>query len=106
LQAEASLVLRNILTLPNGGECGDPVFVVELTERAEAAGWDAVLLEDYICYQGDPSVPTCDVWATLGAMAAKTSRVRIGTSVTPLPRAAHGRSHAKRRPSISSRAGV
>jgi len=79
-------VLRNILTLPNGGECGDPVFVVELAERAEAAGWDAVLLEDYICYQGDPSVPTCDVWTTLGAMAVKTSRVRIGTSVTPLPR--------------------
>jgi alkanesulfonate monooxygenase SsuD/methylene tetrahydromethanopterin reductase-like flavin-dependent oxidoreductase (luciferase family) len=79
-------MLRNALNLPNGGECGDPVFLVELAERAEAAGWDALLLEDYICYQGDPQMPTCDVWTALAAIAVKTSRIRLGTSVTPLPR--------------------
>jgi alkanesulfonate monooxygenase SsuD/methylene tetrahydromethanopterin reductase-like flavin-dependent oxidoreductase (luciferase family) len=79
-------MLRNALNLPNGGECGDPRFVLELAELAEKAAWDAVLLEDYICYQGNPSTPTCDVWATLAAIAVKTSRIRIGTSVTPLPR--------------------
>src|SRR5947208_4230366 len=86
--AAASLVgmLRNALRLPNGGECVDPRFVLELAERAETAGWDALLLEDYICYQGNPSTPTCDVWATLAAIAVKTSRIRLGTSVTPLPR--------------------
>jgi alkanesulfonate monooxygenase SsuD/methylene tetrahydromethanopterin reductase-like flavin-dependent oxidoreductase (luciferase family) len=79
-------MLRNALNLPNGGECGDPRFVLELAELAEAAGWDAVLLEDYICYQGDPSVPTCDVWTALAAIAVQTSRIRLGTSVTPMPR--------------------
>jgi alkanesulfonate monooxygenase SsuD/methylene tetrahydromethanopterin reductase-like flavin-dependent oxidoreductase (luciferase family) len=79
-------MLRNALNLPNGGECGDPRFVLELAELAERAGWDAVLLEDYICYQGNPSTPTCDVWATLAAIAVKTTRIRLGTSVTPLPR--------------------
>jgi hypothetical protein len=28
------------LALPTGGECGNPRFLVELAQRAEAAGWD------------------------------------------------------------------
>lgn len=72
--------------LPTGGECGDPSFLVELAERGEAAGWDGVFLEDYVCYQGDPSVPTCNTWVALAAMAARTERVRLGTEVTPLAR--------------------
>jgi alkanesulfonate monooxygenase SsuD/methylene tetrahydromethanopterin reductase-like flavin-dependent oxidoreductase (luciferase family) len=78
--------LRYALSLPNGGECGDPRFLLELAERAEAAGWDALFLEDYISYQGDPRAPTCDVWTTLGAIAVRTQRMLLGTSVVPLPR--------------------
>jgi hypothetical protein len=78
--------LRYGLSLPNGGECGDPRFLLELAERAEAAGWDALFLEDYISYQGDPRAPTCDVWTTLGAIAVRTRRMLLGTSVVPLPR--------------------
>jgi hypothetical protein len=40
--------------LPTGGECGDPQFLVELAELAEASGWDGVLLEDYVVFQGNP----------------------------------------------------
>jgi alkanesulfonate monooxygenase SsuD/methylene tetrahydromethanopterin reductase-like flavin-dependent oxidoreductase (luciferase family) len=79
-------VLRYGLSVPNGGECGDPRFLVELAERAEAAGWDSFFLEDYVSYQGDPRAPTCDVWAALGAIAVRTKRMVLGTSVTPLPR--------------------
>jgi alkanesulfonate monooxygenase SsuD/methylene tetrahydromethanopterin reductase-like flavin-dependent oxidoreductase (luciferase family) len=79
-------MLRYGLSLPNGGECGDPRFVLELAERAEAAGWDGLFLEDYVSYQGDPHAPTCDVWTTLGAIAVRTTRIILGTSVTPLPR--------------------
>jgi len=78
--------LNHALSLPTGGECGDPRFLVELAEAAEAAGWDGVFLEDYICYQGDPSMPTCDSWAALAAIAVRTSRVLLATSVTPLAR--------------------
>ena len=79
-------MLRYGLSLPNGGECGDPRFVLELAERGEAAGWDGLFLEDYVTYQGDSRAPTCDVWTTLGAIAVRTRRLVLGTSVTPLPR--------------------
>jgi alkanesulfonate monooxygenase SsuD/methylene tetrahydromethanopterin reductase-like flavin-dependent oxidoreductase (luciferase family) len=74
------------LSLPTGGECGDPRFVVELAERAERAEWDGVFLEDYVCYQGDPAAPTCNTWIVLAAIAARTERIRLGTEVTPLAR--------------------
>jgi alkanesulfonate monooxygenase SsuD/methylene tetrahydromethanopterin reductase-like flavin-dependent oxidoreductase (luciferase family) len=73
------------LALPTGGECGDPGFLVGLAELAEQSGWDAVVLEDYIGYQGQVT-PTCDPWVALGAIAARTTRVRLATSVTPLAR--------------------
>lgn len=79
-------MLRFALSLPDGGECGDPRFLLELALRAEDAGWDGLFLEDYISYQGDPQVPTSDVWTTLGAIAVRTERMILATSVTPLPR--------------------
>lgn len=57
-----------------------------LAALAEEAGWDAVLVEDYIVYQGEAATPTFDPWVTMAAMAAATRRIRIGTCVTPLPR--------------------
>jgi alkanesulfonate monooxygenase SsuD/methylene tetrahydromethanopterin reductase-like flavin-dependent oxidoreductase (luciferase family) len=78
-------VVRYGLALPTGGECGDPRFLVALAELAEQSGWDAVLLEDYIGYQGQVT-PTSDPWVALGAIAVRTVRVRLATSVTPLGR--------------------
>lgn len=78
--------MKYALALPTGGECGDPRFLVELAERAEGAGWDGVFLEDYVWYQGDAGIPTCDVFAALTAIAARTSRIRLATCVTPLSR--------------------
>jgi alkanesulfonate monooxygenase SsuD/methylene tetrahydromethanopterin reductase-like flavin-dependent oxidoreductase (luciferase family) len=74
------------VALPTGGECGDPRFLVELGERAEAAGWDGVFLEDYVCYQGDPRVPTANTWIALAAIAVRTRTIRLATCVTPLAR--------------------
>jgi alkanesulfonate monooxygenase SsuD/methylene tetrahydromethanopterin reductase-like flavin-dependent oxidoreductase (luciferase family) len=78
--------MRFGLSLPDGGECGDPRFLVELAERAEAAGWDGLFLEDYVTYQGEPDEPTTNVWTALAAIALRTSRMRLATAVTPLPR--------------------
>src|SRR5579872_6746152 len=79
------------LSLPNGGECGDPRILAELAHRAEDAGWDGIFLEDYIQYINDdyhslPGAPTYDPWVALAATAMRTQRIRLGTSVTPLPR--------------------
>jgi alkanesulfonate monooxygenase SsuD/methylene tetrahydromethanopterin reductase-like flavin-dependent oxidoreductase (luciferase family) len=82
------------IALPTGGECGDPRFLVELARAAENAGWDGVFLEDYVWYQGDPTIPTCDPWAALTAMAVATERVRLGFEVVAL---------ARRRPWIVAR---
>jgi alkanesulfonate monooxygenase SsuD/methylene tetrahydromethanopterin reductase-like flavin-dependent oxidoreductase (luciferase family) len=74
------------VALPTGGACGDPTFLLELAVLAEQTGWDGVFLEDYICYQGDPSNPTCDTWAMLAAIAVRTQRVVLGTEVVALTR--------------------
>ena len=64
----------------------DPRGLAELARAVEDCGWDALFLEDYLVYQGDASEPTYDPWICLAAMAVATSRIRIGTTVTPLPR--------------------
>jgi alkanesulfonate monooxygenase SsuD/methylene tetrahydromethanopterin reductase-like flavin-dependent oxidoreductase (luciferase family) len=72
------------LTLPNGAV--DARTLVDFAALAEEAGWDGVFLEDYIVYQNRQDVPTHDPWAILAGMALRTERVRLGTTVTPLPR--------------------
>jgi alkanesulfonate monooxygenase SsuD/methylene tetrahydromethanopterin reductase-like flavin-dependent oxidoreductase (luciferase family) len=74
------------ITLPNGGDWGDAATLAELAQLAEASGWDGVFLEDYIVWQSHQDVPTYDPWVALAAMALRTQRVRLGTTVTPLAR--------------------
>jgi len=71
------------ITLGTGGEGREPAALAGLAALAESSGWDAFLLEDYLCYKG---LPTYDPWVCLAAIAAATTRIRIGTTVTPLPR--------------------
>jgi alkanesulfonate monooxygenase SsuD/methylene tetrahydromethanopterin reductase-like flavin-dependent oxidoreductase (luciferase family) len=78
--------LRYAVALPTGGECGDPRFLVELAELAEESGWDGVVLEDYVLYQGEPAAPTCNTWVALAAIAVRTRRLRLIVEVTPLAR--------------------
>lgn len=78
--------MRYGLTLPNGGIAADARTLGELAHIAEESGWDGVFLEDYIVWQGHEDVPTYDPWIALAVMAARTERVRLGTTVTPLSR--------------------
>jgi alkanesulfonate monooxygenase SsuD/methylene tetrahydromethanopterin reductase-like flavin-dependent oxidoreductase (luciferase family) len=72
--------------LANGGACGDPRSLADFAALAEESGWDGVFLEDYIIWQGHQDVPTFDPWISLAAMAVHTTRIKLGTSITPLPR--------------------
>jgi alkanesulfonate monooxygenase SsuD/methylene tetrahydromethanopterin reductase-like flavin-dependent oxidoreductase (luciferase family) len=78
--------MQYCLNLPNGGDCGDARTLAEFAALAEDAGWDGVLLEDYIVYQNRQDIPTYDPWVALAAMALRTERIRLGTEVTPLAR--------------------
>src|SRR2546429_3125812 len=78
--------MRFALNLGNGGPCADPRTMADLAALAEDAGWDGVFLEDYIVYQNQTGILTYDPWICLAAMAMRTNRIRLGTTVTPLPR--------------------
>jgi probable F420-dependent oxidoreductase len=78
--------VRYCLNLPIGGPAAHPRILAEFAAAAEDAGWDAVFTEDYIVYQNRQDLPAYDPWVALAAMAAATSRIRLGTMVTPLAR--------------------
>jgi alkanesulfonate monooxygenase SsuD/methylene tetrahydromethanopterin reductase-like flavin-dependent oxidoreductase (luciferase family) len=78
--------MRYGLNLPAAGPGGDARTLAELAAAAEAAGWDGVLLEDYLVYQNQREMPTYDPWVALAAMALSTRRIRLGTEVTPVAR--------------------
>jgi alkanesulfonate monooxygenase SsuD/methylene tetrahydromethanopterin reductase-like flavin-dependent oxidoreductase (luciferase family) len=56
----------------------DPRHATDWAQAAEAAGWDAFFTWE--------AVWSTDPWVTLGACAARTQRVRLGTLITPASR--------------------
>jgi probable F420-dependent oxidoreductase len=80
----------NVCTL---GEYADPRLVVDLAGAAEEAGWESLFVWDHLGFTW--GVPSGDPWVTLAAVAQATSRLRIGTGVTPL---------ARRRPQVVANA--
>jgi alkanesulfonate monooxygenase SsuD/methylene tetrahydromethanopterin reductase-like flavin-dependent oxidoreductase (luciferase family) len=64
----------------------DPATVVAMATDAEAAGWDGVFLWDHMQWDTSLRLDIHDPWVLLGAAAARTERVRLGTLVTPLAR--------------------
>lgn len=56
----------------------DPNLAVELAALAEASGWHG-----FFVWEG---IWATDPWATLGAAAMVTDRIKLGTMLTPVPR--------------------
>ncbi len=75
--------MRYAIYTPNFGPYASPADLAAMAREAEAAGWDGFFLWDHVA--GWPQ-PTFDPWITLTAIALATKRLRIGTTVTPLPR--------------------
>ena len=86
---------RFAICTPNFGTYSDPQIVVRLAQDAESAGWDGFFIWDHLSFVWGP--PSADPWILLAAIAASTSRIRIGTAVAVLPR---------RRPHIMASAAV
>lgn len=75
--------MKFAISLPNAGP---PQQLLQLAVRAEQNGWDGVFVWDHVHLFRAMRLELHDPWVILGAIAAATSRVRIGTMVTPLPR--------------------
>ena len=60
----------------------------DLARKAESLGFDSFWLMDHMYQaepQGSPPEPVLDCWTAMGALAAVTSRIRLGTLVTANP---------------------
>ena len=79
--------------LPNTDYLGfeaTPDGIVETAVAAESLGFDAVMVNDHIIVDGSPRNlgpwgNTFDPFVTLSFVAARTSRIRLGTSVLIVP---------------------
>lgn len=71
---------------PNFGQETTVRSLATLAHEAEEAGWDGFFLWDHILYRVGQSPPMVDPWIALTAMAMTTEHLRIGTTVTPIPR--------------------
>jgi probable F420-dependent oxidoreductase len=56
--------------------------IMRFAQAADERGFNAILLQDHI---GIPGVETYDCFVALGAVAALTKKIRVGTLATPLP---------------------
>jgi alkanesulfonate monooxygenase SsuD/methylene tetrahydromethanopterin reductase-like flavin-dependent oxidoreductase (luciferase family) len=77
-------LLRGI-AVPNFAD--NPAELIELGVAAEQAGFDGFFVWDHIVFSntGD-GPPIVDPWLVLGVVATRTSRIKLGTMITPVPR--------------------
>ncbi len=77
--------MRYGLSLPPFGDFANARFLAEAARQAEEAGWEGFFIWDHVFF--DPSFhPNLDPWVGLAGAALATTRMRIGTMVTPLAR--------------------
>ena len=86
--------LRCSINIPNFGDFADPATVAQVASAAEAAGWDGLFVWDHIVYDKAAPERLGDPWMLLTAAALATTRIRLGTLLTPV---------ARRRPQLLAR---
>jgi hypothetical protein len=85
--------MRYGIVTANLGEYADPRVAVRLARVAEAAGWEAFFVWDHLGFVR--GVSSGDPYVILSAVAASTTRLKLGLAVTPL---------ARRRPQVVANA--
>jgi len=76
------LAIRNFV---GPGEVPDVAALYAYAERAEALGFESLWAWDHVLLGVEPSFPILDSVTMLGAIAARTRRIRLGTGVLVLP---------------------
>lgn len=73
--------------MPNYGKIlGFARNLADLAKKAEDSGWDGFFIFDHILAQKPTRYPMVEPWVALSAIALNTTQIKIGTSVTPIPR--------------------
>jgi hypothetical protein len=72
--------------VPNFGKDINAQAMADLAQETEEAGWDGFFIWDQILHSRSNRYPLVDPWVTLAAIAMKTKRIRIGTTVTGVAR--------------------
>lgn len=80
--------MRFSINLPNFGDFADPKTVAKVAVAAEQAGWDGLFVWDHVVHNKRErrGQPFGDPWMLLTAAALATSRLKVGTLVTPVAR--------------------
>ena len=80
--------MRFSINIPNFGDFADGRTVASVAAAAERAGWDALFVWDYVLHHKSERAgqPFGDPWMLLTAAALATSRIKLGTLVTPVAR--------------------
>lgn len=77
-------LVRHGICLANLGSFSDPHVPLELAIAADENGWDGVFTWDHLAFVW--GAPAADPWTVLAAIATSTTRIRLGTAVTPVAR--------------------
>ncbi|MFI9550394.1 LLM class flavin-dependent oxidoreductase [Nonomuraea endophytica] len=77
--------MRFSINIPNFGEFADARNVAKVAAAAEESGWDALFVWDHVVHRKQ-RIPFGDPWMLLTAAALATTRLRLGTLVTPVAR--------------------
>lgn len=80
--------MRFSVNIPNFGDFSDARTVARVAARAEQSGWDALFVWDHVVHDKHQrrGQPFGDPWMLLTAAALATSRLKLGTLVTPVAR--------------------
>lgn len=80
--------MRFSINIPNFGDFADARTVAKVAVAAEQAGWDGLFVWDHVVHDKRVrrGVPFADPWMLLTAAALSTSRIKLGTLVTPVAR--------------------
>ncbi|PYN96074.1 MAG: LLM class F420-dependent oxidoreductase [Candidatus Rokuibacteriota bacterium] len=66
-------------------ETPDPDALIAYAERAEELGFESLWAWDHVILGVEPSFPILDAVGTLTAIAARTTRIKLGTGILVLP---------------------
>jgi len=81
------------IVMSNLDDCADPRLAIHLARAAEEAGWEALFVWDHLGFVWGSA--SSDPWISLSAVAVCTTRLKLGTAITPL---------ARRRPQVVANA--